>query len=161
MHKNFRGEVVYQAEADIHFPHLTVGDTLQFAALARTPQHRISNASRNKYARHLRDAAMAMFGISHTVDTKVGNEYVRGISGGERKRVSIAEATLNQSTIQCWDNSTRGLDSATALEFVRTLRLSTRLAGASAIVALYQASQNAYDVSPLAAVDQQTSLTKI
>ncbi|KAM5368274.1 hypothetical protein ACJZ2D_009640 [Fusarium nematophilum] len=145
MHSNFRGEVVYQAETDIHFPQLTVGETLLFAALARTPQNRISDMSRMTYAQHLRDAVMAMFGITNTLDTKVGNDFVRGVSGGERKRVSIAEATLNQSAIQCWDNSTRGLDSATALGFVRTLRLGTRLAGASAIVALYQASQPAFD----------------
>lgn len=146
MHSNFRGEVVYQAETDIHFPHLTVGETLLFAALARTPQNRISGTSRRVYAEHLRDAVMAMFGISNTIDTKVGNDFVRGVSGGERKRVSIAEATLNQSAIQCWDNSTRGLDSETALGFVKTLRLGTQLGGTSAIVALYQASQAAYDV---------------
>ena len=51
------------------------------------------------------------------------------------------------SPLQCWDNSTRGLDSATALEFVRTLRTSTELTGATAIVTLYQASQSIYDVS--------------
>ncbi|KAF5656559.1 putative ABC1 transport [Fusarium heterosporum] len=145
MHKNFRGEVVYQAETDIHFPHLTVGDTLLFAALARTPNERVADISRKVYAEHLRDAVMAMFGITNTLDTKVGDDFVRGVSGGERKRVSIAEATLNQSTTQCWDNSTRGLDSATALEFVKTLRLGTRLGGASSIVAIYQASQAAYD----------------
>ncbi|KAF9766424.1 hypothetical protein IL306_001186 [Fusarium sp. DS 682] len=145
MHRNFRGEVIYQAETDIHFPQLTVGDTLLFAALARTPQHIVANTSRRVYAEHLRDAVMAMFGISNTLNTKVGDDFVRGVSGGERKRVSIAEAVLNQSAIQCWDNSTRGLDSATALEFVRKLRLGTKLGGASAVVAMYQASQAAYD----------------
>jgi ATP-binding cassette subfamily G (WHITE) protein 2 (PDR) len=35
---------------------------------------------------------MAVFGLSHTMNTMVGNDFVRGISGGERKRVSIAEA---------------------------------------------------------------------
>lgn len=147
MHRNFRGEVIYQAETDIHFPQLTVGDTLLFAALARTPQHIVANISRHIYAEHMRDAVMAMFGISNTLNTKVGDDFVRGVSGGERKRVSIAEAILNQSAIQCWDNSTRGLDSATALEFVRKLRLGTKLGGASAVVAMYQASQAAYDAS--------------
>ncbi|KAF4334094.1 ABC transporter CDR4 [Fusarium beomiforme] len=145
MHRIFRGEVIYQAETDIHFPQLTVGDTLLFAALARTPQHTVANTSRRLYAEHTRDAVMAMFGISNTINTKVGDDFVRGVSGGERKRVSIAEAILNHSAIQCWDNSTRGLDSATALEFVRKLRLGTKLGGASAVVAMYQASQAAYD----------------
>ncbi|KAK6067384.1 multidrug resistance protein cdr1 [Seiridium cupressi] len=145
MHSRFRGEIVYQAETDVHFPQLTVGQTLQFAALARTPKNRLPGVSRKTYAEYLRDVVMAIFGISHTVNTKVGNDYIRGVSGGERKRVSIAEATLNLSAIQCWDNSTRGLDSAAALEFARTLKLSTDLAGTSAIVAIYQASQPAYD----------------
>ena len=69
----------------------------------------------------------------------VGNDFICGVSGGERKRVSIAEAVLRGSLIQCWDNSTRGLDSATALEFVKTLRISASLAGSTAIVAIYQA----------------------
>lgn len=89
---------------------------------------------------------MAIFGLSHTLNTKVGNDFIRGVSGGERKRVSIAEVALGSSPLQCWDNSTRGLDSATALEFVKTLRLSTEMTGATAIVAIYQASQSIYDV---------------
>lgn len=35
MHKDFRGECIYQAEQDVHFPQLTVGQTLDFAACAR------------------------------------------------------------------------------------------------------------------------------
>lgn len=89
---------------------------------------------------------MAVFGLTHTMNTKVGNDFIRGVSGGERKRVSIAETTLCGSPIQCWDNSTRGLDSATALEFVKSLRLSTQYSGSTGLVAIYQASQAIYDL---------------
>lgn len=146
MHKDFRGECIYQAEVDVHFPQLSVGQTLNFAAEARAPRNRIPGVTRKQYATHMTDVIMAVFGLSHTVDTKVGNDFVRGISGGERKRVSIAEAALGNSPLQCWDNSTRGLDSATALEFVKTLRLSTSLASSTALVAIYQASQSIYDI---------------
>lgn len=146
MHKNFSGEVIYQAETDVNFPHLTVGQTLMFAALGRTPKNRLPGVTRKRYAEHLRDVVMAMVGISHTINTKVGDDFVRGVSGGERKRVGIAEVMLNQSAIQCWDNSTRGLDSETALEFTRILRLSTEMAESAAIVAMYQASQASYDL---------------
>lgn len=145
MHKNFRGEVVYQAETDVHFPHLTVGDTLGFAAEARAPHHRPFNVSRKVFATHMRDVIMAMFGLSHTINTMVGSDFVRGVSGGERKRVSIAEVALSGAPLQCWDNSTRGLDSATALEFVRTLRMNTELMGNTCFLAIYQAPQAAYD----------------
>lgn len=82
----------------------------------------------------------------------MGNDFIRGVSGGERKRVSIAEAAIGGSPLQCWDNSTRGLDSATALEFVKTLKVSTELTGATAVVAIYQASQSIYDVFDKVAV---------
>lgn len=89
---------------------------------------------------------MATFGISHTKNTRVGNDFVRGVSGGERKRVTIAEAALSAAPLQCWDNSTRGLDSANAIEFCKTVRISTELGGTAACVAIYQAPQAAYDV---------------
>lgn len=142
----FRGEAIYTAEVDSHFPHMTVSDTLYFAALARCPKIIPLGVSRHEYAEHLRDVMMAMFGISHTRNTRVGNDFIRGVSGGERKRVSISEAALNHSPLQCWDNSTRGLDSANALEFCRTLRTQADILGTTACVAIYQASQDAYEV---------------
>ena len=78
-------------------------------------------------------------------DTKVGNEYVRGVSGGEKKRVSIAEAMITKASIQAWDNSTRGLDASTALEYVSSLRALTNMAHISTTVALYQAGESLYD----------------
>lgn len=88
---------------------------------------------------------MAIFGISHTVNTVVGNDFIRGVSGGERKRVSIAEAVLAGAPLQLWDNSTRGLDAANAVEFCRTLKLASDLAGTVACVAIYQAPGAAYE----------------
>ncbi|OJD25967.1 hypothetical protein ACJ73_02666 [Blastomyces percursus] len=82
----------------------------------------------------MRDVMTAAFGIAHTVNTCVGDDFVRGVSGGERKRVSIAEAALSGAGFQCWDNSTRGLDSANAITFCKT-----------AAVAIYQAPQAAYE----------------
>lgn len=145
MHTDFRGECMYQAEVDVHFPQLSVGQTLTFAAEARAPRNRLPGVSRAQYAKHMTDVMMAVFGLSHTYNTNVGNDFIRGVSGGERKRVSIAEAALGGSPLQAWDNSTRGLDSATALEFIKTLRLSTSLAGSTAAIAIYQASQSIYD----------------
>ena len=146
MTKNFRGEVIYQAEVDHHFAQLSVGDTLSFAARARAPRNRLEGVTREQWADHMRDVTMAVLGLSHTINTRVGDQFVRGVSGGERKRVSIAEMILSGAPIQCWDNSTRGLDSANALEFVRTLRNGAEASGSTAIVAIYQAPQAAYDI---------------
>ncbi|KAH8649041.1 ABC-2 type transporter-domain-containing protein [Xylariales sp. PMI_506] len=146
MHSQHRGEAIYTAEVDVHFPMLTVGDTLTFAAQARAPRELPPGVNKKTYANHLRDVTMAMFGISHTINTRVGNEYVRGVSGGERKRVTISEAALSRAPLQCWDNSTRGLDSANAVEFCKTLRLQTEIFGNTACVSIYQAPQSAYDL---------------
>lgn len=48
--------------------------------------------------------------------------------------------------MQCWDNSTRGLDSANAIEFCKNLRLSAEFVGTTSVVAIYQAPQSAYDL---------------
>lgn len=152
MHKDHRGECIYTAEVDVHFPMLTVGDTLTFAANARAPREIPEGVSKAVFTNHVRDVVMAMFGISHTINTRVGNEYVRGVSGGERKRVTISEAALSGAPLQCWDNSTRGLDSANAIEFCKTLRLQSEIFGSTACVSIYQAPQSAYDLFDKAAV---------
>lgn len=146
MHRQHRGECIYTAEVDVHFPMLTVGDTLTFAANARAPRDIPGGIPKSVFTNHVRDVVMAMFGISHTINTRVGNEYVRGVSGGERKRVTISEAALSGAPLQCWDNSTRGLDSANAVEFCKTLKLQSEIFGSTACVSIYQAPQTAYDL---------------
>ncbi|EHL03024.1 putative ABC transporter CDR4 [Glarea lozoyensis 74030] len=149
-------------QSDIHYNGITqkqmmkqfrVGETLEFAARVRTPQTRlVEGVSRESWAKHMAQVVMAVFGLSHTYNTKVGNDFVRGVSGGERKRVSIAEMALAGSPIASWDNSTRGLDAATALEFTKSLRMSSNLQGTVQLVAIYQASQAIYDLFDKAVV---------
>lgn len=80
------------------------------------------------------------------MDTKVGNELIRGVSGGEKKRVSIAEAMITKASVQTWDNSTRGLDASTALEYVQSLRSLTNMANIATSVALYQAGESLFSL---------------
>lgn len=60
---------------------------------------------------------------------------------------SITDLTSGYAPLQCWDNSTRGLDSANAVEFCRTLRTQCVVFGTSTCVAIYQAPQAAYQAS--------------
>lgn len=60
--------------------------------------------------------------------------------------MTIAEAALAGAPLQCWDNSTRGLDSANAIEFCRNLRVGAEYTGTTSVVAIYQAPQSAYDI---------------
>lgn len=68
------------------------------------------------------------------------------MSGGERKRVSIAETLATKSTVVCWDNSTRGLDASTALDYAKSLRIMTDISNRTTFVTLYQAGEGIYEV---------------
>lgn len=146
MLKNFKDDIIYNPELDIHFPHLTVEDTLRFAVASRTPRVRLDNVDRTQYETYMVQLLATVFGLRHTFQTKVGNDYIRGVSGGERKRVSIAEALAARASVYCWDNATRGLDASTALEYNHAIRASTNFLNSSAIVAIYQAGENIYEL---------------
>jgi ABC-type multidrug transport system ATPase subunit len=142
--KRYRGEAVYNGEDDIHHPTLTVGQTLDFALDTKVPGKRPAGLSRADFKERVISLMLNMFNISHTRDTIVGNPFVRGISGGERKRVSIAEMMVTGATVCSWDNTTRGLDASTAVDWARSLRILTDIYGMTSFVSLYQASENIY-----------------
>ena len=148
MAKHYRGEILYNPEDDLHYATLNVKNTLKFALETRTPgkASRNEGESRKDYVKEFLRVVTKLFWIEHTLNTKVGDEYVRGVSGGEKKRVSIAEAMITRASTQCWDNSTRGLDASTALEYVQSLRSLTNMARISTSVALYQAGESLYDL---------------
>ncbi|VEU23039.1 DEKNAAC104080 [Brettanomyces naardenensis] len=146
MVQQFRNQIIYVPELDDHFPYLTVEQTLKFAIGCKTPKVRIDNLSRKDYINTIKDLYTVLFGIKHVEKTLVGNDFVRGISGGQRKRVSIAEAMATRGTVFCYDNATRGLDASTALEFVEALRTSTNIARTTCLVTAYQASESIYEL---------------
>ena len=138
--KMYRGEVVYNMEDDVHFASLNVWQTFIFALMNKT----------TKKARDeipiIANTLLKMFGISHTKYTLVGDAYTRGVSGGERKRVSIAETLASKATVVAWDNSTRGLDASTALDYARSLRIMTDISNRTTLVTLYQAGEGIYEL---------------
>ncbi|THH28859.1 hypothetical protein EUX98_g5325 [Antrodiella citrinella] len=144
IHKHHRGDVQYCPEDDVHFPTLTVEETLTFAAKTRTPHMRIGGESREAHIQRIVDVLTTVFGLKHVKGSLVGDASIRGVSGGEKKRVSIAEALATMSRLNSWDNSTRGLDASTALEFVQALRIATDLMHISTLVSIYQAGESLY-----------------
>ncbi|TFK38227.1 pleiotropic drug resistance ABC transporter [Crucibulum laeve] len=146
LNKHYRGDVQYCPEDDVHFPTLTVQQTLAFAAKSRAPQSRPDDISRDDYTETVTDILTTIYGLRHAKNTPVGDARIRGVSGGEKKRVSIAEASATRSRVTSWDNSTRGLDASTALEFGRALRIGTDLDRTTTIVSIYQAGESLYQL---------------
>ncbi|KAI6354773.1 hypothetical protein MCOR25_008459 [Pyricularia grisea] len=149
MARDFRGDIIYNPEEDLNYATLSVKRTLHFALETRAPgkESRLEGESREDYIREFLRVITKLFWIEHTLDTKVGNEYVRGVSGGERKRVSIAEAMIARASVQGWDNSSKGLDASTAVEYLRSIRAMTNMANTSTAVSLYQAGESLYELA--------------
>ncbi|KAF8196094.1 pleiotropic drug resistance ABC transporter [Pholiota molesta] len=142
----------YGVHGEVHYDSLTPeelskhfrGDTLSFAAAARTPRAR-GGQSRKQFTNKFTTILATIFGLRHALTTPVGNNAIRGVSGGEKKRVSIAEGLAARGCVGAWDNSTRGLDASTALEFVRALRIATDNFEQTTIVSIYQAGESLYE----------------
>ncbi|CEI98981.1 hypothetical protein RMCBS344292_13076 [Rhizopus microsporus] len=144
--KRYRGQVCYNEEEDQHYPTLTTKQTLEFALKTKTPGKRIPGESKHEFVDRILYLLGSMLGLTKQMNTMVGNAFVRGLSGGERKRLSIAEQMTTRSTINCWDCSTRGLDAASALDYVKSLRIMTDIFKTTTIATLYQASNSIFNV---------------
>ena len=141
-----RGEVVYAPEDDNHFATLSVKNTLEFASATRTPRsdYRVTfteKHSRKEFISLMVESIATILGLRHTYNTVVGDSFVRGVSGGERKRVSIGETLASRAHVVMFDNSSRGLDSSTALEFVQALRVATDIGRRTTLTSMYQAGE--------------------
>ncbi|KAJ4314265.1 hypothetical protein N0V94_006534 [Neodidymelliopsis sp. IMI 364377] len=123
----YRGQIVMNTEEEIFFPALTVDDTIDFATRLKVPYQLPDEISSvQEYAEVNKGFLLKLMGIEHTQGTKVGDAYVRGVSGGERKR-------------------TRGLDASTALEFTKAMRAMTDVLGLTTVATLYQAGNGIYE----------------
>lgn len=112
----FRRISGYVDQEDIHLPMLTVREVLEFSACTRLPE---SVSYAEKMARV--ETVMKQLGLSHVADSRVGDSLKRGLSGGEKKRLSIAAELVTNPSILFVDEPTSGLDSFNAYQVVQTL----------------------------------------
>ncbi|EEE51750.1 hypothetical protein OsJ_33169 [Oryza sativa Japonica Group] len=128
----------FVAQDDVLHPHLTVRETLLFCAMLRLPA---SSPAAAKAA--AAEAVIAELGLAPCADTIVGNAFVRGVSGGERKRVSIGHELLVNPSLLVLDEPTSGLDSTAAARLVATLSSLARR-GRTVVMSVHQPSTRVY-----------------
>ncbi|KAI0536310.1 putative ABC multidrug transporter [Xylaria digitata] len=144
--QRFRRQIVMNTEDDQHFPSLMVSEVMEFAVGTKMAGQGLqSTTSKAEHVENKTSSILDSLGISHTMDTAVGDEFIRGVSGGERKRVSLAEVMATEASVQCWDNSTRGLDASNAFDFAKVLRRVTDDQRKTMIATLYQAGNGIYN----------------
>lgn len=119
-------------EDDGLLPALTVRETLHYAAYLRLPSH----MSRDQ-KRQIADNVILKMGLKYCADTLIGGEFVKGISGGEKRRVSICVQLLNDPRILLLDEPTSGLDSFTAASILTVLN-SLAQEGRTVICTIHQ-----------------------
>ncbi|CAA2938488.1 ABC transporter G family member 9 [Olea europaea subsp. europaea] len=106
----------FVTQDDTLYPHLTVTETLVYTALLRLP-NTITKQEKINHA----EAVIFQLGLSRCRDSIIGGPFLRGVSGGERKRVSIGQEMLIDPSLLFLDEPTSGLDSTTAQRIVHTL----------------------------------------
>ena len=122
------------------FPHMTVRETLEFRVdllLGRT----IPKSERLELVQDL----INQLSLQKAADTIVGNSKVRGISGGERKRLSIACEMIASPSLILLDEPTSGLDSSQALQVIETLRHLAD-SGKTVVVVIHQPNQHVFSL---------------
>jgi ABC-type multidrug transport system ATPase subunit len=126
-------------EQDVNFfPHMTVRETLHFRVELKLGSL-LSKHARDKMV----DGLMDQLGLTKAADTVVGDAKVRGISGGERKRLSIAVEMISSPSVIVLDEPTSGLDSTAATSLVQTLR-DLADSGKTVIAVIHQPSQHVF-----------------
>lgn len=94
MDATFRRVSGYVMQDDQLYPLLSVRETLMFSARLRLPD---SMSAAEKAARV--DTTIAELGLASCADTRIGNESARGISGGEKRRVSVGVDLIHDPSV--------------------------------------------------------------
>ncbi|KAJ3269080.1 hypothetical protein HDV01_001888 [Terramyces sp. JEL0728] len=115
--RNWTLQCAYVEQDDILFKQLTVFETLRYSALLRLPQ---TMTIAEKEARV--NSVISQLGLTGCKNTPIGDELVRGISGGERKRVSIGIELVTNPHILFLDEPTSGLDAFNAFNTIQSIK---------------------------------------
>ncbi|MBA0739997.1 hypothetical protein Gogos_013221 [Gossypium gossypioides] len=130
----------FVTQDDVLYPHLTVRETLVFCSLLRLPK---TLTKKDKIS--VAEMVLSELGLSKCENTIIGNSFIRGISGGERKRVSIAHEMLINPSLLILDEPTSGLDSTAAFRLVSTLG-SLAQKGKTIVTSMHQPSSRVYQM---------------
>ncbi|XP_048424473.1 ABC transporter G family member 11-like [Pyrus x bretschneideri] len=134
------GTAAYVTQDDNLIGTLTVRETISYSARLRLPDKMAWSEKRA-----LIESTIIEMGLQDCADTVIGNWHLRGISGGEKRRVSIALEILTRPRLLFLDEPTSGLDSASAFFVTQTLRALAR-DGRTVIASIHQPSSEVFEL---------------
>ncbi|CAM9674100.1 unnamed protein product, partial [Scytosiphon promiscuus] len=148
-------------QADRHVPTMTVQETFQFAFDSmcggthagglREGTDSLSDEQKELISwmdsRYFKvEMVMRVLGLLNAKDTIVGNNSLRGVSGGERRRVTLGEMLCGPQTVFLLDSISTGLDSSTTFDIMKTLKSASRSFRTTVVVALLQPPPETYEL---------------
>ncbi|WJX74826.1 transcription factor [Trifolium repens] len=162
----------YISQHDVHIGEMTVRETLAFSARCQGVGSRydmLSELSRREKAANIKpdpdidvymkaistegqeysistDYILKILGLDICADTMVGDEMLRGISGGQRKRVTTGEMLVGPANALFMDEISTGLDSSTTFQIVSSLRQYVHIMNGTAVISLLQPAPETYDL---------------
>lgn len=161
----------YISQHDVHIGEMTVRETLAFSSRCQgvgTRYEMLTELARREKEANIKpdpdvdvymkaismegqesvvtDYILKILGLDICADTMVGDGMIRGISGGQKKRVTTGEMLVGPSKALFMDEISTGLDSSTTFQIVNSLRQSVHILGGTALIALLQPAPETYDL---------------
>ncbi|OQU83826.1 hypothetical protein SORBI_3005G183900 [Sorghum bicolor] len=161
----------YIGQHDVHIGEMTVRETLAFAARCQgvgTRYDMLTELSRREKQAKIRpdldidvymkaisqegqenlitDYILKILGLDICADIMVGDSMIRGISGGQKKRVTIGEMLVGPAKTLFMDEISTGLDSSTTYQIINSLRQSVHILGGTALISLLQPAPETYEL---------------
>lgn len=126
------------SQEDHHWPMLTCRETCAYAAdlyVNKTPAEK----------KALVDNILAKMGLEVCADTRVGNEFIKGLSGGQKRRLSIAVALIKEPNALFLDEPTSGLDAAAAASIMTFIKELAQKDNLIIVASIHQPSAKVYE----------------
>ncbi|KAF7097124.1 hypothetical protein CFC21_098977 [Triticum aestivum] len=162
----------YISQHDLHIAEMTVRETLAFSARCQGVGSRydmLTELSRREKAANIKpdpdldvymkaisvggqdtniitDYILKILGLDICADTMVGDDMLRGISGGQRKRVTTGEMMVGAERALFMDEISTGLDSSTTYQIVKSLGLITNILSGTTVISLLQPAPETYNL---------------
>ncbi|CAH9101208.1 unnamed protein product [Cuscuta europaea] len=162
----------YISQHDLHIGEMTVRETLEFSAKCQGVGSRyemLVELSRREKAANIKpdpdvdvymkaaategqeanvvtDYILKVLGLEVCADTMVGDQMVRGISGGQKKRVTTGEMIVGPAKALFMDEISTGLDSSTTYSIVNSLRQFVHILKGTAVISLLQPAPETYNL---------------
>ncbi|CAK4124384.1 unnamed protein product [Aphanomyces euteiches] len=135
----------YVQQTDNHFPTLTVKETFEFSHKCLVGKID-PNDPLAVNEQHMVDILISVFGLTECADTITGDEMTRGVSGGQKRRVTVGEMMTGRATTLLLDEFSNGLDASTTYDIAKAVKTMVDVLEKTVVMTMLQPPPEVYDL---------------